>query len=659
MPYRLLLSVALFTPAVAGAQQQALAPDAAASKARGDGAAAAEPNIVVVVATRSPVAINRVVASVTVLDKAAIDRAGDLGVSDLLLRTPGVSLSRNGGYGTTTSLRIRGAEADQTVVVIDGVKLNDPAAPGGGFNFANLLTGDAARIEVLRGPQSILWGSQAIGGVVNIVTPLPDKPLEASFDVEAGSRKTVSGRTALGGRTGPLAWRVAAQTFTTDGISAIAPAFGGVERDGYANRSVTARTLVELADGVSVEGRGYYSSGTTEIDATAADTLEYTQNREFVGYAGLNVALFDGRFRNRFGYGYTDTDRDNYNPTRARQQTFDSTGRNRRLEYQGSVAIASGIDAVFGAENELSRFRSVSPPASLATPVPAPARGRAAITSFYGQLNATLLHGLTLTGGVRNDDHSRFGNQTLFAAGGVWALPTGTVVRGSYSEGFKAPTLFQLFSDFGNRALDPERASGWEAGAEQRLFGGRLAAGATYFERRSRDLIVFAGCTAASSSPFCLVPGSTTQRRSGYYLNVNRAFANGVEGSARASLGRLIVDGNYSWMVSEDRSPGAATFGKQLARRPRHAGNVAADYSLPDGPAFGAAVRWSGRTFDNAVNTTRLAPYALVDLRASLPVSPAVRLFVRGENVLDKSYSTVFRYGTLGRSVYAGLRGRF
>ncbi|SFR76315.1 TonB-dependent receptor plug domain-containing protein [Sphingomonas jatrophae] len=639
----------LAAPALA---QEAPRPDAAALPA-GDEA-------VVITANRGPVAADRVVASVTVLDKAAIDRAGDLSVADLLLRTPGVSLSRNGGFGTTTQLRIRGAESEQTVVVIDGVKLNDPASAGGGYNFANLLTGDASRIEVLRGPQSILWGSQAIGGVVNIVTPLPDKKLEGSFDVEAGSRETVSGRAALGGRTGPLAWRIGAQAFATDGISAIDPAFGGRERDGYRSQSATGRALLDLAPGLSVEARGYYSHGRTEIDATTGDSLEYGLNREFVGYAGVNLDLLDGRLRNRFAYGYTDTDRDNYNPTRARAQTFDSAGRTERLEYQGSLAISDGIDALFGVEDERSRFRSVSPPASLAAAVPAPARGKAGITSVYGQLSASPIEGLTLTGGVRNDDHSRFGSRTLFAGGAVWTLPTGTTLRGNWSEGFKAPTLYQLFSEFGNRALAPERAKGWEAGAEQRLLDGRAAIGATYFERRSNDLIIFASCTAASRNPLCLVPGSTTQRRSGYYENVSRAFARGIEASARFALGeRLTLDGNYSWTLSEDCSPGSANAGNQLPRRPRHAWNIAASYTLPGGASLGAAVRWAGLSYDNAANTTRLDDYTLVDVRAELPVSPQLRLFVRAENLFDESYQTVYRYNTLGRSVYAGLRGRF
>ncbi|RYY41982.1 MAG: TonB-dependent receptor, partial [Sphingomonadales bacterium] len=350
-------------------------------------------DVVVVSATRLPTRADQVTASVTVLDKAAIDRSQDIGVTELLLRTPGVSISRNGGYGTATSLRVRGAESDQTVVVIDGVKLNDPSSTGGGYNFAHLLVGDASRIEVLRGPQSILWGSQAIGGVVNVVTALPDKSIEGSFDLETGSRETVSARAAVGGKAGPVRWRVGGQTFTTQGISAISPAFGGREADGYTNRNVSGRVEVALAPGVSMDLRSYYALGRVDVDSTSADTPEYSLTEEYVGYAGVNVDLLDGRFRNRFGYGYTNTGRENYNPTRARPQTFDAAGRNQRLEYQGSFVIAKGWTLLAGAENERSRFRSVSPPASLATPIPAPAIGTAELTSVYAELRAQPFQG--------------------------------------------------------------------------------------------------------------------------------------------------------------------------------------------------------------------------------------------------------------------------
>jgi vitamin B12 transporter len=638
--------------AVLAASSPALAEEAAH-------AVASEGDSIVVTATRAPLTLDEIPAAIAVLDKAAIDRAQDIGVTELLLRTPGVSISRNGGYGTATSLRIRGAESEHSVVVIDGVKLNDPSSTGGGFNFTNLLVGDIARIEVLRGPQSILWGSQAIGGVVNIVTASPEKALEGSFDLEAGSRQTVSARAAIGGKTGPLRWRIGGQRFTTDGISSHAKAFGGVERDGYRNHNVSGRAELALTDNVSVEVRGTYASGRVQFDGFNADSADYGLNKEFVGYAGVNIDVVDGRFRNRIAYGHTDTNRDNFNPTRARPRSFEADGSNKRWEYQGSFAVSERISAIFGAENERSDFRSRSPAASLSTLLPAFARGKAELTSAYGQLSVEPLDGLTLNGGVRYDDHDRYGGQTLFAAGGVWRLPTGTVLRASYGEGFKAPSLYQLFSEYGNVALDPEAAEGWEAGVEQSLFASKLVVGASWFDRTTTNQIIYNSCSGTSTNPLCFVPGDPTTRRFGYYSNVARSKAHGVEAAAALTLGGLVLDGNYSWIVAEDRSPGTANFGKWLPRRPRQTANASVSYAFDFGLGLGAAVRWSGKSFDNASNATRLDDYTLVDLRAEFALSDAVKLFARAENIFDEQYMTAFRYGSLGRSVYAGIRGRF
>ncbi|MDK2760086.1 MAG: TonB-dependent receptor [Sphingopyxis sp.] len=642
--------------AAAAASSAAFADEAATAP---HAVAVADDDSIVVTATRAPLTLDEIPASIAVLDKAAIDRAQDIGVTELLLRTPGISISRNGGYGTSTSLRIRGAESDQSVVVIDGVKLNDPSSTGGGFNFTNLLAGDISRIEVLRGPQSILWGSQAIGGVVNVVTSTPERPLEGSFDVEAGSRETVNARAAIGGQTGPLSWRLGGQRFSTDGISSHAKAFGGVERDGYRNTNLSGRAKLALADNVSVELRGYYANGRVEFDGFNTDSNDYGLNREFVGYAGINFDLADGRFRNRVAYAYTDTNRDNFNPDRARPQSFEADGRNRRWEYQGSFDFTDRVTAIFGAENERSDFRSRSPSASLATPVPAFARGRAEVTSVYGQLSVQPLDGLTLNGGIRYDDHNRYGGKTLFAAGGVWRLATGTVLRASYGEGFKAPSLYQLFSEYGNVALDPERAKGWEAGIEQQLFARKLVVGATWFDRTTTNQIIYNPCSSPSTDPMCSVPGSSPATpRFGYYSNVARSEARGIETAAALTLGGLKLDGNYSWILAEDRSPGT-NFGKWLPRRPRQTANASASYAFDFGLELGAAVRWSGKSYDNASNAQRLDAYTLVDLRAEVKLTDAVKLFARAENIFDEQYMTTYRYGSLGRSIYGGIRGRF
>jgi vitamin B12 transporter len=607
---------------------------------------------ILVTGLRAPLGVDDVATSVTLFDKAAIDAGQSIAVSDLLARAPGVAFSRNGGIGTNTTVRIRGAESDQTVVVIDGVKLNDPSSAGGGFNFANLLVGDAARIELLRGPQSILWGSQAIGGVVNIVTEEPDALLEGSADLEAGSRETFYGRAGIGGASQRLSWRIAGSRFTTDGISAFAR---GTERDGYDNSSASGRLKLALVDGVSADLRGVYAKGRTEFDATSADTPEHTTSVEMVGYAGVNADLAGGRFRNRAAVTYTDIDRDSFNPARRVPRTFDAVGRNRRFEYQGSLTVAQSVDAVFGAETERSTMRTASP--TLANPTPAAVRGRARIDGIYGQLRATPAEGLTLIGGLRHDDHDSYGSDLLAGASIVWSPNGGrTRLRANYGEGFKAPTLFQLYTEFGNRGLRPEKAEGWDIGVEQQLAGGALALSATYFERDSIDQIEFLSCPARTTEPLCF-NGAT--RRSGYYDNIARTASRGIELAAAATVfGQLTLDANYSWLDAENRSPGA-NLGNALQRRPRHAANASATYAWRFGLRTSVALRYAGRSFDNASNSVRLDDYTLVDLRASVPLNKTFEGFARIENLFDEDYETIRNYGTLGRSIHAGVRARF
>lgn len=614
---------------------------------------------ILVTALRAPLPTEKIASSITVLNRETIERSQAPVVTDLLVRTPGISFTRNGGYGTNTSIRIRGAETDQTVLVLDGVKLGDPASTGGGYNFANLLTADAARIEILRGPQSILWGSQAIGGVVNIVTVAPEKPLEGTIDIEGGSRGTVNARAAVGGTSDAIDWRISGNSFTTDGISVRSPRFGGRERDGYTNRTTHGSVRARLTDGVSIDLKGYYSKASADLDGFNADSPEFSSNEEWIGYAGLNADLLDGKLHNRVSFSQGEVKRENIDPRLGlEQRTFDALGRTRRYEYQGTLTLSDGLNAVFGAEREEQRMRSASPAYG-----PTVVRGKADIDSLYAQLNGTVIDGLTLSGGLRYDHHSTFGGNTVFGGGASWALFGGnTILRASYGEGFKAPTLYQLFSEYGNQALKPETARGWDAGIEQHLFDRHVQLSATWFDRRTKNLIAFNSCFVASPPALCFVGGSPTPRF-GYYDNLQKAHAQGVELAGTATFGGLTIDGNYTWTSAEDRSPGL-NFGNQLPRRPKHAANASATYVWPNGVLAGVTLLWSGETLDTVRTSATVAPfvnddYTLVDIRAEVPLWGQVKLFGRVENLFDEYYETARTYNTLGRSFYAGFRARF
>ena len=605
---------------------------------------------IVVTANRTVEPLSRVGQSVTIIDAETIRDRQNTSVSDLLRTVPGVTIARNGGVGTSTSVFIRGAESDQTVALIDGVKLNDPSSPGGGYNFGNLLVGNIARIEVLRGPSSVLWGSQAIGGVVNLITVPPTDQLRINARGEYGYRDTGQFVANFSGKAGPLSASAGGGYFRTDGISAFSEARGGKEQDGYRNYGANVNLNLALSDAISLDARGYYSDGKVGIDGSPpptfafGDTREYGTSRSLVGYGGLNVALFDGRLRNRFGYAYTDTRRRNYDPDGTPTGTFAGDGRNERLEYQGVLDLVSALHATFGAERETSRFTT----SSYGGPQ---TRGRARIDSVYGQLVATPFTGLTLTGGVRHDDHNVFGGATTVAGSGVYSPNGGaTTVRATYSEGFKAPTLYQLQSEYGNALLRPERAKGWDAGITQRALNGAIEASATWFQRNSRDLINFVSC-ARPLSGICI------GRPAGTYDNVAKATSQGVELVLTLHpVEALRMQGSYTYLDAENRSPGSVNFGKRLIRRPSQSVNVAIDYRWPLGITTGATLTHVGSSFDTASNSRKVPGYVLADLRAAVQVTRFAELYGRVENVLDERYETIFRYGTPGRAAYVGVR---
>jgi vitamin B12 transporter len=646
----LLCSSALSTSLIAGA---ALADEQKAPET--DVAGKAGANAVaelVVTATRSAQPIEKVGASVTVLTSETIKASQAISAVELLAQTPSVSFTRNGGPGTSTSLNIRGAETQHTVVLIDGVKLNDPSSTQGGYNAGSLLIGDVSRIEVLRGAQSTLWGSQAIGGVVNIVTADPTKPFESNASVEGGARDTAYIRAGAGGVAERVTWRLAGSYYTTDGFSSSAL---GKEKDGYQNTGVSGRVRVALTDTVSAEVRSVYSSGKYDFDGFAGDSPEFGRTDELVIYTGLNFSLLDGRWNNRVAYGYTDTDRENINPARpAVPLTFDAAGKNKRFEYQGAFAVNDTMTASFGAESERSRMRTRSP--SVAKPNPTFSTGRVGVDSVYGQLQAEIVPGLTLTGGLRYEDHDTYGEHTLGQVSAAWALNEGaTVLRASFGQGFRAPGLYELYSEYGNLDLNPEEFDSWDTGVEQRFLDGKAKISATVFKREADNEIRFFSCSSTSTDALCR-PGGVF--RFGYYKNVQKTETKGVELIGQLTVtNRLTLSGNYTYTDAENAS--GASAGKQLTRRPKDLANLSASYRWPIGLSTTVAARYVGKTFNNDANTVAVSEYTLVDLRASYPINDTFEVYGRVENAFDENYQTILNYGAPGRGAFLGLRAKF
>lgn len=586
---------------------------------------------VVVTATRAEQSARETGQAVTVIGREEIERRQTVVVSDLLATTPGVTVTRNGSVGGFTGVRLRGAEAEQTLVVIDGVRVNDPSSPGGGFDFANLLSASVERIEVLRGPNSVPWGSQAIGGVVNVITAVPTEAMRVRGGAEYGYRDQLFANAGVSGKRGPVSASLTGGYLRTDGISAAA---SGTERDGYRQYGANGRLGLDITDGIGLDLRGYFADSRTEIDGfdnappfLPVDDDQFSTAQELYGYAGLRADFAEGRFRNRVAFTIADINRDNLD-IGVSEPLFIGRGRSERYEYQGDLRPVDAIRVVAGVEHEDSRFTDGDVAESVG------------ITSVYGQLIVKPITVLTVTGGVRHDDHEQFGSETTVGADAALALDTGTTIRATYGEGFKAPTLFQLYGGFiGNDQLTPERARNYGAGIEQAFLDGRARIGATYFRRRTRDQIDFD-------------LGTFT------YGNIARTRAEGVELElALRPVDALTVGANYSYIDAENRSPGS-NVGNDLARRPRHSVSVNADYRLAFGLGIGATVTHVGDSFDDAANTVRLDGYVLASLRAELPLGERLALYGRVENLFDEQYQTVRGYGVFGRAAYGGVRVR-
>jgi vitamin B12 transporter len=610
---------------------------------------------VVVVANRAPEPLSRIGNSVTVLTDADIKQSQATIASDLLAQTPGITVARTGGVGQPTSVFIRGAESDQTVVIIDGVKMSDPSLPGGGFDFEDLLIGDISRMEILRGAQSTLYGSDAIGGVINIVTADPTQKSRGSASLEGGSHDTGYGTAAIGGASDAFMWRVAGNYYGTSGI----PTFDGGHRDCASQiGGGAAQIRYQLTSSLELDLRGYFVSARTDFDGydtptgSFGDDNEYGKTQQGIAYAGLTWRSPDRSFTNRLSVEYTGSETRNYDPNAPANYGYPSTetyygfGRNVREEYQGTWRFSNAGQLVFGAQNEHSTIDSYSPF------TPYIDKG-VVIGSGYLQGQYEVLSGLTLTAGGRYDHHDVYGGHSTGQFAAAWLLPNQqTILRASFGQGFKAPSLYQLYSNYGNPALRPETANSWDAGIEHHALQDHLVVSATYYQRKSDELISFFDCT--TPSPLCATEPF------GYYANIARSLARGVElvGSFKVSEA-LTFTGNYTWTDTQDRSPGSATYGNELPRRPKNAGNATVTYVWPFRLSTALALRYSGPTFDDAANQIPLGGYVLLDFRTSLPINDHFEMYARVENLTDRHYETAYQYGTLGRSAYIGARATF
>lgn len=585
---------------------------------------------IVVTALRTPTNVKNTGTQVTIVDSAEIANRQTATIAELLATQPGITIDRSGNTGSVSSVRIRGAESAQTLVLLDGVRMNDVSHPAAGFDFGSLVTGNIDRIEILRGPSSVLWGSQAVGGVVSLTTRNPSQNLTSAVRGEYGYADTVRSYGDLSDTVGPVSYLIGGGYERSNGISA---ASNGTERDGFKASAANAKFLVRLSDNVNVDLRSNYLETRFSFDGfpapnyVLADTGEYSKTNSLSGYAGLNVSLFEDKFKNRISYSRVKLNRYNYETNNT--ENFHSAGINERIEYQGTVDLGSN-KAIFGYEHEASDFNTRYNYSGWLGGNTATAN----VDSIYGQLSTKPLSNLSVNAGIRRDWHSGYGNETTFGADAVYVLGN-TTLRASYGEGFKAPTLYQLYGDYGNQNLLAETAKGFDVSVSHK-FSDYFDITANYFKRNTNNQIDFD-------------LGTYT------YNNLAETSAQGAEVIvAFVPLSNLAVSANYTYTESTDEDTGL-----DLPRRPRHTMSIRSDYTWKNGLATGATIRYVGNAWENAANTNKIDSYVLVDATVRYPLSDNIDLNGRIENVFNESYQTAKGYGTYPRAGYIGIRAKY
>jgi vitamin B12 transporter len=593
---------------------------------------------IVVTASRTPEEEETSPASVTLLDDRRIERIGAPLVTDLLRLAPSVLVSASGPAGSLTDVRIRGAEANHTLLFIEGIRANDPAA-GNAPRFELLNADLASRIEVVRGPQSALWGSEAIGGVVAVNGAAPGSG-GSLVDVEAGSFATrrAAARTSIGSAERGLSIGIAGQR--SDGIDSFS---GHGERDGYRNLAARVSGTYRVGD-VTLGASGFALRGLSEFDGFNAatfvrdDTEDRTRNRLAAGriaitygdraasFATASASLLGSRNRNLVA----DSE---INRTRASRRTVAIEG--------GHQVGRHSLVAAF--ETEQERFHARDDAYAGLTNQDRVRRHRSLTLEWkmagLGPLSTDLA--------VRHDSFSTFKDATTARGSALLSLGSGLSLAATYGQGIAQPTFFDLYGFFpgsfaGNPSLRPETSRGGEVAL--RYHQGAFRGALTYYRQRLRheivDVFAFPLSTTANADG--------ASRRQGMEAEVHFTPSDALRLSA-----------TYAFLdASEPRGPSGAQLREQ--RRPRHSGSVAID-GTKDRISYGAAIAYSGAHGDTNFDVfpaerIRLSPYWLASARLGYRVIDAVELHVRVANAFDDDYQDVFGYRTEGRSIHAGVR---
>jgi vitamin B12 transporter len=563
-------------------------------------------------------------SSVTVIGREEIERRGQTSVLDLLRTVPGLTVSQSGGLGSVGSVFIRGADSNHTLVLIDGVRVTNTS---GGFDFSTLRADNVERIEILRGPQSTLYGSEAIGGVISITTRHGRSGAHVGVDARAGSNDSYELRVDADGGNGRFDYSLSAADQRMGGLSVASEQRGNTEDDPFTERSASARLGFSFLEDGRADVILRHSDADADLDGFTfgvgpTDDPNYTQERQLsVGALQLvkplapwwKLHLSLSASEDKIRGEDPDTDFNNYDI------------RSRLREVKARSDFKLGPDNVliagFSSERRQGRNRG-SYDESLN------------VESAHLQDNWSWNNRLFLTAGVRYDRYSRFGNETTWRATGSYLAGAGSPwkLHGSYGTGFRGPSFDELFFPFlGNLALQPETSRGYDLGIERRFANGAAVADVTWFSNRFEDLINFSFVTFT-------------------FENIARASSQGIEASLWLQpRTNLELQAGYTYDDTEDRSTG-----EPLPRRPRHRASLAATCSFHDRLRSTASIAVDQDRIDS--DGSKMDDYTRADLKVEYSLRPWLQPYLFLQNLLDEEYEEVSGYSASRFAVVLGLR---
>ncbi len=566
----------------------------------------------VVTATRIAQPLADLVADVTIIDRATIQRSGATGVADVLAREPGIQISRSGNVGSPTSVFLRGSESRFTTVFIDGVRVDSQST--GGASWQSIPLAQIDRIEVLRGPAAAVYGSDAIGGVIQLFTRKGEGALTPSIGIGFGTHNTKKVDAALSGSSGPIDYSLGLARETSTGFDSRKGVTHNPDKDGYRSESANARLGLQISKTQRVELSALTSDIDSQYDASASAD---DHSRRKLTTIGLNwVSQWSDLYSTKLSV--TDS-RDRYETTPSYNLT-ETHLRGYLLQNKFKLGEHLLTATLERREDYLNN-----------APINAD-RSQDALALGYGWTHQR--HTLQLN--LRRDQDSAFGGYTTGSAAYGFALSPQWRATASAGTAFRAPTLYQLFSQYGVATLQPETSRNLELGL--RYAQGTSSFSVVAYRNLVSNLISYvSGRGPCASSAGC-------------YASTAQAEYTGVTLSGGQQLGKVNLHASLDLQAPRD-----LTTGNLLARRARQYGTLGADTHVAAW-TVGAEAQFSGYRYDNVDNTTRLGGYSLINLHASTPISKDWTLLARVNNLADKNYQLANTYTTPGRTFYAGVR---